>query len=59
LARLTNEELAQVCGEERERLEVGDFEAKIIYTLPLLPDSSSTEAVGVLPFIQNGSAYRI
>ncbi len=35
-----------------ERIEVGDSEVKVIYTIPLLPDSSSTEAVGVLPFIQ-------
>ena len=34
-----------------ERIEVGDSEAKVIYTIPMLPGSSPTEAVGVLPFI--------
>ncbi|MCL0047861.1 recombinase family protein [Dehalococcoidia bacterium] len=42
-----------------EKIEVGDSEVKVIYTIPMLPDSSPTEAIGVLPFIQNGSPSRI
>lgn len=38
-----------------ERIEVGDSDVKVVYTIPMLPDSAPTEAVGVLPFIQNGS----
>ncbi len=38
-----------------EKIEVGDSEVKVIYTIPMLPNSSPTEAIGVLPFIQNGS----
>ena len=37
-----------------ERIEVDDSEAKVVYTIPVLPDSSASEAVGVLPFIHNG-----
>ena len=38
-----------------ERIEVGDSEVKVIYTIPMLPDCPSTETVGVLPFIWLGS----
>ena len=38
-----------------ERIEVGDAEVKVVYTIPILPDSSPTEAVGVLSLIQNCS----
>ncbi|MDO8689611.1 MAG: recombinase family protein [Dehalococcoidia bacterium] len=41
-----------------ERIEVDDSEAKVVYTIPVLPDSSASEAVGVLPFIHNGPPYR-
>lgn len=37
-----------------ERIEVGDSEAKVVYTIPMLPDKSPSEAVGVLPFIHKG-----
>lgn len=37
-----------------ERIEVGDSEVKVVYTIPMLPDSPSTETVGVLPFIHSG-----
>ena len=42
-----------------ERIEVGESEAKVIYTIPMPPSNVATETVRVLPFIQNGSAYRI
>jgi site-specific DNA recombinase len=42
-----------------ERIEVGESEAKVVYTIPALAGSLATETVGVLPFIQDGSAYRI
>lgn len=42
-----------------ERIVVGDSEVKVVYTIPMLPDSPPAEAVGVLPFIQNGSPTRI
>ena len=38
-----------------ERIEVGDSDVRVVYTIPMPPDSSPTEAVAVLPFIQNGS----
>lgn len=38
-----------------ERIEVGDSEVKVVYTIPMLPEASPTETVGVLPFVQNGS----
>ena len=38
-----------------ERIEVGDSDVRVVYTIPMLPDSSPTEAIGILPFIQNGS----
>ena len=37
-----------------ERIEVGDSEVKVVYIIPMLPDRSSSEAVGVLPLIHNG-----
>jgi hypothetical protein len=36
-----------------DRIEVGDSEAKVVYTIPMLPDKSPSEAVGVLPFVHN------
>ncbi len=38
-----------------DRIEVGDSEVKVVYTIPMLPESSPEKTVGVLPFIQNGS----
>jgi len=38
-----------------ERIEVGESDVTVKYTIPILPDSRPTETVGVLPFIQNGS----
>jgi DNA invertase Pin-like site-specific DNA recombinase len=37
-----------------ESIEVGDPEAKVVYTIPMLPDNSPSESVGVLPFVHNG-----
>ncbi len=37
-----------------ERIDVGHSEAKVVYTIPMLPDKLPSEAVAVLPFIQNG-----
>jgi len=42
-----------------ERIEVGESETKIIYTIPMLPSNLATETVGVLPFIQDGRPYGI
>jgi len=42
-----------------ERIEVGDSQAKVVYTIPMLPDKSASEAVGVLPFIHNGPPKKI
>ena len=42
-----------------ERIEVGNSEAKVMYTIPLLPDNSPSEAVAVLPFVHNGGAEGI
>ena len=36
-------------------IEVEDSKVNIRYTLPLVEDGAVVEAVGVLPFIQNGS----
>jgi site-specific DNA recombinase len=41
-----------------KKIEVSDSDVKIIYTLPVLPGGKPAE-VGVLPSVQNGSAYRI
>ena len=41
-----------------ERIEVDESEAKVIYTIPMPPANVAAETVGVLPFIQDGSAYR-
>lgn len=38
---------------------MGESEVKVIYTIPMPPDSLPTETMGVLPFIQNGSPSRI
>ena len=38
-----------------EGVDVGSSEVTIKYTIPMLPENSSMETVGVLPFIQNGS----
>lgn len=40
-----------------ERIEVGDSEMKVIYTIPIPPDNPPTETVGVLPFVHNGPPY--
>ena len=37
-----------------ERIEVDDSEMKVIYTIPMPPDNSPAETVGVLPFVHNG-----
>ena len=37
------------------RIEVGNSDVKVIYTIPMLPGGPSTETLGVLPFVQNGS----
>jgi len=37
-----------------ERIEVGECDAKVIYTIPMPPRDLTTETVGVLPFIQDG-----
>jgi len=42
-----------------ERIEVGESTAKVIYTIPIPPNNLDTETIGVLPFIQDGSAYRM
>ena len=44
---------------QQARAEVGESEAKVIYTIPMPPSNVATETVGVLLFIQDGSAYRI
>ena len=38
-----------------QRIEVGDSDVKVIYTIPMLPGGPITETLGVLPFVQNGS----
>ena len=40
-------------------IEVGHEEATIHYTLPMPPENSTHDKVGVLSLIRNGSAYRI
>ena len=42
-----------------ERIEVGDTDAKVTYAIPMPPNNLETETIGVLPFIENGSAYGI
>ncbi|MDY6911995.1 MAG: recombinase family protein, partial [Chloroflexota bacterium] len=37
-----------------EGIEVGDSQVRLVYTIPMLPNSTSMETVGVLPFVQNG-----
>lgn len=37
-----------------ERIEVDDTNAKVIYTMPMPPDSPPTEMVGVLPIVPDG-----
>jgi DNA invertase Pin-like site-specific DNA recombinase len=37
-----------------ERIEVGDSDVKVVYTIPGPHEIPPTETVGVLPFIQNG-----
>jgi len=37
-----------------ERIEVTDTKAKIYYTIPMPPHSTSEETVGVLPFVHHG-----
>jgi site-specific DNA recombinase len=41
-----------------ERIEVGKFEAKVTYTIPMPPGNQDTETVGVLPFMQFGRPCR-
>ena len=41
-----------------QRIEVGDSDVKVIYTIPMLPGGPITETLGVLPFVQNGSPSR-
>ena len=36
------------------RIEVGELEAKVYYTIPMPPYSTSKEVVGVLPFVHHG-----
>jgi site-specific DNA recombinase len=36
-----------------QRIEVGDSDVKVIYTIPMLPGGPITETLGVLPFVQN------
>lgn len=42
-----------------ERIEVGDSDVKLIYSIPMLPDTPTIETVGVLPFIQRGLPKQI
>jgi site-specific DNA recombinase len=37
-----------------ERIEVDDANAKVIYTLPMPPDNTPTDTVGVLPIVPDG-----
>jgi site-specific DNA recombinase len=37
-----------------QRIDVGDNDVKITYTMPMLPEKSPTEDVGVLPFTHDG-----
>jgi len=37
-----------------ERIEVDDSEVRMYYTIPIPPDSSTEETVGVLPFVHHG-----
>jgi site-specific DNA recombinase len=42
-----------------DRIEVGESTVKVNYTIPMPPSNLAIETVGVLPIIQNGSAYGI
>jgi site-specific DNA recombinase len=37
-----------------DRIEVDDEYAKVVYTMPMLPDNLTAETVGVLPFVHDG-----
>ena len=37
-----------------ERIEVGDSEVKMYYTIPVPPSSLAEETVGVIPFVHHG-----
>lgn len=37
-----------------EKVEVGDSEARVYYTVPVPPSTSPEETVGVLPFVHHG-----
>ncbi len=37
-----------------ERIEVGDSEAKMYYTIPVPPQGLSEETTGLLPFMHHG-----
>ena len=37
-----------------ERIEVDNSDMKVVYTIPMPPDHSATETVGVLPIVHNG-----
>ncbi len=37
-----------------ERIDVGDSEVKVYYTIPMPPSSMVEERVGVLPFVHHG-----
>jgi hypothetical protein len=40
-----------------QRIDFGDNDVKITYTMPMLPERSPTEDVAVLPFAQDGPPY--
>jgi hypothetical protein len=37
-----------------EKIEVGDSEVKMYYTIPMPPKSLPEETVGVIPFVHHG-----
>jgi DNA-binding transcriptional regulator PaaX len=37
-----------------DRIEVDDEYAKVVYTMPMLPNNLAAETVGVLPFVHDG-----
>ena len=37
-----------------ERIDVGDSEAKVYYTIPVPPSNMPQETAGVLPFVHHG-----
>ena len=37
-----------------ERIEVGDSEVKLYYTIPMPPHNLPKETVGVIPFVHHG-----